>query len=154
MFPALLTFAETKCTGSFAPLLNAQAAASIVISNTPVEVFTIRFIAEFVLSPTLILPHFVARNARHKSCSLNLTPIHRTQNNTATPLSFESRFSVSQPAVRLVVRRTLSGYGRQMLWPAEFNGDILLRLDRPSIQESRLVTPLANGAHCRRKKGR
>src|ERR1700675_1973442 len=41
---------------------------------------------------------------------------------------------------------------RQMLWRPEFNGDVLLSLDRPSVQESGLVTPEANGAHGGRKK--
>jgi hypothetical protein len=41
---------------------------------------------------------------------------------------------------------------RQILRRAEFNGDVLLSLDRSSVQESRGVTPLANGAHCGRKK--
>src|SRR5690242_7842795 len=40
-----------------------------------------------------------------------------------------------------------------MLWRPEFNGDVLLSLDRPSAQERGLVTPQANGAHCSRKKG-
>ena len=39
-----------------------------------------------------------------------------------------------------------------MLWRPEFNGDVLLSLDRLSVQEGGLVTPQANGAHCGRKK--
>jgi len=45
-----------------------------------------------------------------------------------------------------------SGHAWQMLWRAEFNGDVLLSLNRPTVQESGFVTPLANGAHCSRKK--
>jgi len=37
-------------------------------------------------------------------------------------------------------------------WGPEFNRDVLLSLDRPVVQESGLVTPQANGAHCSRKK--
>jgi hypothetical protein len=44
MFPALLTFAGTKCAGSFASHVIAHAAASI-IGNTLVETMKIRFIA-------------------------------------------------------------------------------------------------------------
>ena len=47
MFPALLTFAGTKCAGSFASHVIAHAAASI-IGNTLVETLKIRFIAEIV----------------------------------------------------------------------------------------------------------
>ena len=47
----------------------------------------------------------------------------------------------------------LSGHVRQILWRSEFNRDVLLSLDRPFVQESGLVTPQANGAHCGRKKG-
>src|ERR1700741_1822254 len=47
MFPALLTFAGTKCAGSFALHVIAHAAASI-IGNTLVETLKIRFIAEIV----------------------------------------------------------------------------------------------------------
>ena len=36
-------------------------------------------------------------------------------------------------------------------WP-EFNRDVLLGLDGSLVQESGLVTPHANGAHCRGKK--
>ena len=36
-------------------------------------------------------------------------------------------------------------------WP-EFNRDVLLSLDGPFVQESGLVTPHANGAHCSGKK--
>jgi hypothetical protein len=39
-----------------------------------------------------------------------------------------------------------------MVWRPEFNGDVLLSLDRSSVQESGLVAPQANGAHCSRKK--
>jgi hypothetical protein len=45
-----------------------------------------------------------------------------------------------------------SGHARQMLWRAEFNGDVLLGLDRLTVQKSWFVTPQANGAHCSRKK--
>src|SRR6266404_2014419 len=45
-----------------------------------------------------------------------------------------------------------SGRAPQMLWRPEFNGDVLLSLDRPAVQESGLVTPQANGAHGSRKK--
>src|SRR5713226_785279 len=45
-----------------------------------------------------------------------------------------------------------SGHARQVLWRPECNGDVLLSLDRPSVQEGGLVTPQANGAHCSRKK--
>src|SRR6266849_7811894 len=45
-----------------------------------------------------------------------------------------------------------SGYARQMPWRPEFNRDVLLSLDRPFVQESGLVTPQTNGAHCSRKK--
>jgi hypothetical protein len=33
-----------------------------------------------------------------------------------------------------------------MLWRPKFDGDVLLSLDRPIVQESRLVAPEANGA--------
>src|ERR1700741_2118574 len=46
----------------------------------------------------------------------------------------------------------VSGHMRQMLWRPEFNRDVLLSLNRSSVQESGLVAPLANGAHCSRKK--
>src|ERR1700739_3617033 len=46
----------------------------------------------------------------------------------------------------------VSGHMRQMLWRPEFNRDVLLSLNRSSVQESGLVTPPANGAHCSRKK--
>jgi len=52
----------------------------------------------------------------------------------------------------LVVRWMPSGHARRMLWRPECNGDVLLSLDRPAVQESGLVTPQANGAHCSRKK--
>ena len=45
-----------------------------------------------------------------------------------------------------------SACARETLWRPEFNGDVLLSLDRPAVQESGLVTPQANGAHCSRKK--
>ena len=45
-----------------------------------------------------------------------------------------------------------SGHARQMPWWPECNGDVLLSLDRPAVQESGVVTPQANGAHCSRKK--
>src|ERR1700722_12344056 len=41
---------------------------------------------------------------------------------------------------------------RKILWRLEFNRDVLLSLDRPFVQESGFVAPLANGAHCGRKK--
>src|SRR5580704_8673083 len=41
---------------------------------------------------------------------------------------------------------------RQILWWLEFNRDVLLGLNRFIVQESGLVAPLANGAHCSRKK--
>src|SRR6202021_3033342 len=41
---------------------------------------------------------------------------------------------------------------RKILWRLEFNRDVLLRLDRPFVQESGLVAPLAHGAHSSRKK--
>src|ERR1700722_19802768 len=41
---------------------------------------------------------------------------------------------------------------RKILWRLEFNRDVLLRLDRPFVQESGLVAPLPNGAYCSRKK--
>jgi hypothetical protein len=53
----------------------------------------------------------------------------------------------------LVVRWMLSGHVRQILWRQEFNRNVLLSLHRPFVQESGLVTPQANGAHCSRKKG-
>jgi hypothetical protein len=53
---------------------------------------------------------------------------------------------------RLVVRWMLSGHVRQILWRQEFDGDVLLSLDRPVVHESGLVTPQANSAHCGRKK--
>ena len=40
----------------------------------------------------------------------------------------------------------------QILWRPEYNGDVLLNLDRSSIQASGFVTPPANGAHSSRKK--
>ena len=46
----------------------------------------------------------------------------------------------------------LSVHVRQILWRPEFNRDVLLRFDRPLIQERGPVTPLADGAHRRRKK--
>ena len=46
----------------------------------------------------------------------------------------------------------LSGHMRQILWRQEFNGDVLLSLDRPVVHKSGFVTPQANGAHCSRKK--
>ena len=49
----------------------------------------------------------------------------------------------------LVVRSMVSGHMRQIPWRPEFNRDVLLGLDRSSVQESGLVTPLANGAHWR-----
>ena len=52
----------------------------------------------------------------------------------------------------LVVRWPLSAHMRQILWRPEFNRDVLLSLDRSSVQESGLVTPPANGAHCSGKK--
>ncbi len=58
----------------------------------------------------------------------------------------------SSPAPPLVVRWMLSGHMRQILWRPEFNRDVLLNLDRPFVQESGLVTPQANGAHCSGKK--
>src|SRR6202035_1490683 len=45
-----------------------------------------------------------------------------------------------------------SGQARQTPWRAEFNRDFLLSLDRSSVQESGLETPLANRAYCSRKK--
>lgn len=45
-----------------------------------------------------------------------------------------------------------SAHLRQILWRPEFNRDVLLNLDRPFVQESGPETPLANGAHCGRKK--
>ena len=44
-----------------------------------------------------------------------------------------------------------SGHARQVPWRPECDGDVLLSLDRPAVQESGLVTPQANGAHCSRK---
>src|ERR1700745_2446343 len=41
---------------------------------------------------------------------------------------------------------------RQILWRLEFNRDVLSSLNRLIVQESGVVTPLANGAHCSRKK--
>jgi len=41
---------------------------------------------------------------------------------------------------------------RQILWRLEFNRDVLSGLNRLIVQESGVVTPLANGAHCSRKK--
>src|ERR1700751_4935232 len=41
---------------------------------------------------------------------------------------------------------------RKILWRLEFNRDVLLSLDRPFVQESGLVGPLANRVHCSRKK--
>src|SRR5271156_1304913 len=41
---------------------------------------------------------------------------------------------------------------RQTLSRPEFNGHVLLRLHRPSVQQRRLITPLANRAHRRWKK--
>jgi hypothetical protein len=49
MSPAAVTLAGTKCGGSFASLVNAQPAISIVSSNTPVKTFKTRFITEFFL---------------------------------------------------------------------------------------------------------
>ncbi len=52
----------------------------------------------------------------------------------------------------LVMRSMVSGHMRQVPRRPEFNRDVLLGLDGSSVQESGLVTPLANGAHCSRKK--
>src|SRR5579864_7110555 len=41
---------------------------------------------------------------------------------------------------------------RKMLGRLEFNRDVLLSLDRPFVQESGFVAPLANGSRCSRKK--
>jgi len=62
--------------------------------------------------------------------------------------NFQGPITALAPRVRWMP----SGHARQMLWRPEFNGDVLLSLDRPSVQESGLVTPQANGAHCGRKK--
>ena len=53
--------------------------------------------------------------------------------------------------VLLVARRMLSGDVRQIPWRQKFYRDVLLSLDRPFVQESGPVMPLANGAHCSRK---
>ena len=46
----------------------------------------------------------------------------------------------------------VNGHMRQVPWRPEFNRDVLLSLDRSSVQESGHVTPPANGARCSRKK--
>jgi hypothetical protein len=56
------------------------------------------------------------------------------------------------PFTPLLVRWMLTAHLRQVLRRPEFNRDVLLNLDRPFVQESRPVTPQANGAHCGRKK--
>ena len=51
--------------------------------------------------------------------------------------------AVARPHLQplLVVRWMPSGHARQMLWRPECNGDVLLSLDRPAVQESGVVTP-------------
>ena len=54
--------------------------------------------------------------------------------------------------LRLLVRWMPSCHLRRILWRPEFNRDVLLGLNRPFVQQSGCVTPLANGSLCARKK--
>src|SRR5580704_6714714 len=69
-----------------------------------------------------------------------------------TPNTVILRLTASFRSTPLLVRWMLSAHLRQILRRPEFNRDVLLNLDRPFVQESRPVTPQANGAHCGRKK--
>jgi len=63
--------------------------------------------------------------------------------------------AVAKTSFQTAARCAMRGQARQILRRPEFNGDVLLRLDRPLVQKSRRVTPLANGAHgCRKKRER
>ena len=50
------------------------------------------------------------------------------------------------------VRRRIGVLLRRILRRPEFNRDVLLRLNRPLVQQSGSVTPLSNGSHGGRKK--
>src|ERR1700723_1264459 len=52
------------------------------------------------------------------------------------------------------VRGMPRGHARQLFWRAEFDGDVLLSLDGPIVQESGLEKPQANGADCSRSSER
>ena len=91
-----------------------------------------------------------ARQLGHDACGLmsGLKPRPLEKRFTRW-LVIDSKKSKSQAP--LVLRWMASGHVR-MLWRPEFNGDVALTLDRPAVQQSGLVTPLANGADSSRKK--